>query len=50
MCRRYLAVVEDFSKEKLEVLNLEKVFKNIDLNLCINEIKEYMKGATGCEL
>ena len=50
MCRRYLADEEDFSKEKLEVLNLEKVFKNIDLNLCINEIKEYMKGATGCEL
>lgn len=50
MCRRYLADEEDFSKEKLEVLSLEKVFKNIDLNLCINEIKEYMKGATGCEL
>lgn len=50
MCRRYLADEEDFSKEKLKVLNLEKVFKNIDLNLCINEIKEYMKGATGCEL
>lgn len=50
MCRRYLADEEDFSKEKLEVLNLEKVFKNIDLNLCINEIKEYMKGVIRCEL
>ena len=50
MCRRFLSDEEDFSKDKLRLLGLEKVFKNIDLNICIKEIKNYVKGVTGCEL
>lgn len=50
MCRRFLSDEEDFSKDKLNVLGLEKVFKNIDLDICIKEIKNYVKGVTGCEL
>lgn len=50
MCRRFLSDEEDFSEEKLSILNLDRVFKNINLDSCINEIKEYMKGVTKCEL
>ena len=50
MCRRFLSDEEDFSEEKLSILNLDRVFKNINLYFCINEIKEYMKGVTKCEL
>lgn len=50
MCRRFLSDEEDFSEDKLRVLGLERIFKNIDLNICIKEIKNYVKGVTGCEL
>lgn len=50
MCRRFLSDEEDFSKDKLRLLGLEKVFKNIDLDICIKEIKNYVKGVTKCEL
>lgn len=50
MCRRFLSDEEDFSKDKLRLLGLEKVFKNIDLDICIKEIKNYVKGVTECEL
>lgn len=50
MCRRFLSDEEDFSKDKLRLLGLEKVFKNTDLDICIKEIKNYVKGVTGCEL
>ena len=46
MCRRFLSDEEDFSKDKLRLLGLEKVFKNIDLDICIKDIKNYVKGVT----
>lgn len=50
MCRRFLSDEKDFSSDNLSKLNLSKVFKNIDLNSCIDEIKDYMKGVIRCEL
>ena len=44
MCRRYLADSEDFSDEKIYEAGINKRFENIDLNQCINEVKEYIKG------
>lgn len=44
MCRRYLADSEDFSDEKIYEAGINKRFENIDLNQCIDEVKEYIKG------
>ena len=44
MCRRFLSDEEDFSEDKLSVLGLSRRFKNIDLDLCVKEIKEYIEG------
>lgn len=44
MCRRFLSDEEDFSEDKLSVLGLSRRFKNIDLDLCVEEIKEYIEG------
>ena len=40
--RRFLADAKDFSEEKLKAAGIEKRFENLDLNKCIDEIKEYI--------
>lgn len=44
LCRRFLADQEDFSKEKLEECNICKIYKNEDLDHCMEEIKKEIKG------
>lgn len=50
MCRRFLADEVDFSEENIKSLGIDRRFINIDLESCVREIKEYMKGVTECEL
>ena len=40
MCRRFLADEEDFSEEKLRECHIERIYRNEDLNGCIEEIKK----------
>lgn len=42
LCRRFLSDSEDFSEENLEKAGIKTRFENIDLNKCIEEIKEYI--------
>lgn len=44
MCRRFLADSEDFSAEKIEKAGIKKRFRNNDLESCLKEIKDYIKG------
>lgn len=44
MCRRFLADMQDFSKEKIAAAKIEKRFVNDDLDRCILEILEYIRG------
>ena len=44
MCRRFLADSEDFADEKIINAGITKKFENIDLETCINEVKEYIRG------
>lgn len=43
MCRRFLSDTEDFSEEKLNENKITKRFQNKDLEVCVTEIKDYMK-------
>lgn len=43
MCRRFLADSEDFAEEKIENAGIKKRFNNIDLDICIKEIEEYIR-------
>ena len=43
MCRRYLADEEDFSEEKLQECGILKKYRNHDLMLCLNEVREDIK-------
>ena len=42
LCRRFLADCEDFSKEKLDEAKIERVFENVSLNTCLEEIVDYV--------
>ena len=42
MCRRFLADEEDYSTEKIEQAKLDKVFRNEDLFLCVDEIERFI--------
>ena len=44
MCRRFLADEEDFSEDKLCQAGISRRFENIDLDHCVEEIKEYIKA------
>lgn len=44
MCRRFLADQEDFSEEKIAAAGIKKRFQNIDLEKCVEEIAQYIKG------
>lgn len=43
LCRRFLADQEDFSKERLEETEIQKSFQNADINVCLDEIRMYLK-------
>ena len=44
----YIAVIrkkqEDFSEEKIAAAGIKKRFQNIDLEKCVEEIAQYIKG------
>lgn len=42
MCRRFLADSDDFSEENIQAAGIEKRFENIELEKCIQEVKEYI--------
>lgn len=44
MCRRYLADAKDFSHKKINEAGISKVYKNDDIELCIDEIKKDIKA------
>ena len=46
MCRRYLADEEDFSETNLAKNGIQKRYQNLEINLCLNEIKEDIKNFT----
>jgi guanylate kinase len=46
LCRRYLADEEDFSEAKLISCGITKKYQNLDINICLNEIKEDIKKIT----
>lgn len=46
MCRRYLADEEDFSSENIEKLGIKKRYKNMDMNICLHQLKEDIKNFT----
>ena len=42
MCRRFLADMEDFAAERIEEAGIVKRFVNNDLNVCYNEVCDYI--------
>lgn len=44
VCRRFIADCDDFSDEALCRLGTNKSFDNIDLNLCVQSITDYIKS------
>ena len=38
-CRRFLADAKDFSEEKLRDCEIETMYENIDMEVCLNEIR-----------
>ena len=46
MCRRYLADEEDFSPVNLTKNGIQKSYQNMDINLCLYQIKEDIKNYT----
>jgi guanylate kinase len=43
MCRRFLADEEDFSEENLIKCGITKRYQNLDINICLYEVKEDIK-------
>lgn len=46
LCRRYLADEEDFSEEKLLESGIEKRYKNMDADRCLDEIEDTIRRYT----
>lgn len=44
LCRRFIADCEDFSEEKLEASGISPRFENTDLELCLEEIRKFIKS------
>ena len=44
MCRRFLADTEDFSQENLERAGIRRRFQNVELESCMEEIREYIRS------
>jgi Guanylate kinase len=43
MCRRFLADAEDFSEENIKAAEIDRVFNNMDLKICLDEIEEFIR-------
>ena len=44
LCRRFLADEEDFSEEKLQEAGIQRRFENRDLEICLNEIQDFIRS------
>lgn len=44
LCRRFLGDAKDFSEEKIKEAGIEKRFENTDMEKCLCEIKQEIKG------
>lgn len=44
MCRRFLSDSRDFSEEKLEAAGISTRFENDDMDVCMNNIKTFLKA------
>ena len=44
MCRRFLDDTEDFSEENLERAGIKRRFQNVELESCMEEIREYIRS------
>ena len=42
MCRRFLADQEDFSEEKIAAAGITRKFQNVDLDVCVRNIIDYI--------
>lgn len=40
MCRRFLADAQDFSEEKMAACEIDRIYENIDLEQCLNDIRK----------
>lgn len=40
MCRRFLADAEDFSEEKMAACEIDRIYENIDIEQCLNDIRK----------
>ena len=40
MCRRFLADVQDFSEEKMAACEIDRIYENIDIEQCLNDIRK----------
>ena len=44
LCRRFLADEEDFSEEKLQEAGIQRRFENRELEICLNEIQDFIRS------
>ena len=44
LCRRFLADSEDFARDNIAAASIERHFVNEDLEQCLEEIKDYIRG------
>ena len=44
LCRRFLADCEDFSEEKIREAEIERRFENVNFQICLAEIENYMRS------
>lgn len=44
LCRRFLADSEDFTRDNIAAAGIERHFVNEDLEQCLEEIKDYIRG------
>ena len=44
VCRRFLADQSDFSEENILAAGIRKRFQNVDLEVCVKEIVNYIKS------
>lgn len=40
LCRRFLADTQDFSKEKMAACEIDRIYENIDIEQCLNDIRK----------
>ena len=40
LCRRFLADAQDFSEEKMAACEIDRIYENIDIEQCLNDIRK----------